>query len=64
MCNAVLIESDWNLKLFPAHVKSFLPLVLIESDWNLKDHKGFCYIQKVPQVLIESDWNLKYQQKI
>ena len=32
----VLIESDWNLKVFPG-VLAFLPaVVLIESDWNLK----------------------------
>ena len=33
---AVLIESDWNLKLlpdFPCHLRL---TVLIESDWNLK----------------------------
>ena len=32
----VLIESDWNLKLYMGDLKEAITLVLIESDWNLK----------------------------
>ena len=32
----VLIESDWNLKVFNTRDQRPVYLVLIESDWNLK----------------------------
>ena len=34
--HAVLIESDWNLKLIGTVSAACLAFVLIESDWNLK----------------------------
>ena len=54
----VLIESDWNLKVFERWKENRSHGVLIESDWNLKhdrrERSSYC-----PGVLIESDWNLK-----
>ena len=55
---AVLIESDWNLKYNDADVRSVHMDVLIESDWNLKaKNESKKSVEEV--VLIESDWNLK-----
>ena len=58
---SVLIESDWNLKLFQLPLFR-LPLlqVLIESDWNLK-YKYNVADSTEDWVLIESDWNLKHK---
>ena len=58
----VLIESDWNLKLFEVTIPSDVICVLIESDWNLKYYEcNILYI--LDDVLIESDWNLKVIQE-
>ena len=54
----VLIESDWNLKLFLPVPWQCLSEVLIESDWNLKETPEV-EIDGETYVLIESDWNLK-----
>ena len=57
---AVLIESDWNLKLKESSAnKTALNTVLIESDWNLKSEPERETWKETP-VLIESDWNLKW----
>ena len=54
----VLIESDWNLKVFAEILNADMAFVLIESDWNLKDYWPELCISDII-VLIESDWNLK-----
>ena len=56
--DAVLIESDWNLKLYSSDSCRYLRRVLIESDWNLKDD-SLIFSDSADVVLIESDWNLK-----
>ena len=57
--NGVLIESDWNLKLFSLYEIGWPVIsVLIESDWNLKQAAQAIPVTAVA-VLIESDWNLK-----
>ena len=46
--NGVLIESDWNLKLFSLYEIGWPVIsVLIESDWNLKIFfidRNFCFM--------------------
>ena len=54
----VLIESDWNLKIFGISNTAAAMIVLIESDWNLKTNGGKRTTARL-LVLIESDWNLK-----
>ena len=55
----VLIESDWNLKIFEDIGIATSLKVLIESDWNLK-YVWTVEIDLHSCVLIESDWNLKF----
>ena len=54
----VLIESDWNLKLYRTVDGYYISGVLIESDWNLKYPVLVIRGDRI-RVLIESDWNLK-----
>ena len=55
---AVLIESDWNLKVTSKCRMTLDAGALIESDWNLKweDTK---LKTSAETVLIESYWNLR-----
>ena len=62
MRSVVLIESDWNLKLYFKSSINGTGIVLIESDWNLKIDKTKMAFTTA-SVLIESDWNLKLQDK-
>ncbi len=61
--NGVLIESDWNLKLFSLYEIGW-PVYFRINRFRL-EFKDFLHRQELlfHVVLIESDWNLKYPQK-
>ena len=47
---AVLIESDWNLKIFQRGSQSMSVTVLIESDWNLKDFGALLIVYSATRI--------------
>ena len=59
--HAVLIESDWNLKLIGTVSAACLAFVLIESDWNLKLSACICELYHLGSInRIRLEFKVKY----
>ena len=58
VCEDVLIETSWNVKLFSKNLALKIGTVLIETSWNVKLFFNQPY-NIGSLVLVETSWNVK-----